>query len=120
MGMSEANLTELRDIIDRSETYIAQEIRTHWSELYFPSVLEQVADGLPLRHVSMPPGTVNRDGQQDVIDHLTTSNKIPHPAVPMVAADFWTSLAVLRDASKPPTLRQVQEEIARTPGCLWL
>ena len=71
-GMSEANLTELRDIIDRSETYIAQEIRTHWSELYLPSVLEQVADGLPLKHVSMPPGTVNRDGQQDVVDHLTT------------------------------------------------
>ena len=117
-GMSEANLTELRDIIDRSETYIAQEIRTHWSELYFPSVLEQVADGLQLKHVSMPPGTVNRDGQQDVIDHLTTSSKIPHPAAPMVAADFWTSLAVLRDASKPPTLRQVQEEIARTPRLL--
>ena len=117
-GMSEANLTELRDIIDRSETYITQEIRTHWSELYFPSVLEQVADGLPLRHVSMPPGTVNRDGQQDVIDHLTKSNKIPHPAVPMVAVDFWTSLAVLRDASNPPTLRQVQEEIARTPRLL--
>ncbi len=117
-GMSEANLTELRDIIDRSETYIAQEIRTHWSELYFPSVLEQVADRLPLKHVSMPPGTVNRDGQQDVIDHLTTSNKIPNPAVPMVASDYWASLAVLRDASNPPTLRQVQEEIARTPKLL--
>lgn len=117
-GTSEVNLAEVRTIIDRTETYITQEIRTHWSELYFPSVLEQVADGLPLKHVSMPPGTVNRDGQQDVIDHLTTSNKIPNPAVPLVAADYWANMAVLRDASKPPTLRQVQEEIARTPRLL--
>ena len=66
----------------------------------------------------MPAGTVNRDGQQDVIDHLTTSNKIPNPAIPMVASNYWTSIAALRDASDPPTLRKVQEEIARTPRLL--
>ena len=117
-GTSEANLAEVRAIIDRAETLIAQEIRTHWSELYYPSVQEQVADGLPLRHLSMPAGTVNRDGQQDVIDHLTTSNKIPNPAIPMVAPDYWANIAALRDASNPPTLGQVQEEIARAPKLL--
>ena len=36
----------------------------------------------------------------------------------MVAPDYWTSIAALRDLSSPPTLRQVQEEIARTPRLL--
>ncbi len=117
-GTSDANLDEVRAIIDRAETHIAQEIRTHWSELYYPSVQEQFTDGLPLQHVSMPPGTVNRDGQQDIIDHLTTSSKIPNPANPIVASDYWRSISVLRDASNPPTLEQVQEEIARTPRLL--
>ena len=117
-GTSKANLAEVSDIIHRAETLIGQEIRTHWSELYFPSVQDQIADGLPLRHISMPAGTVNRDGQQDVIDHLTTSSKIPNPTHPMVAPDYWTSIAALRDPSSPPTLRQVQEEFARTPRLL--
>ena len=117
-GTSEANLAEVSEIINRADTLIGQEIRTHWSELYFPSVQDQITDGLPLRHISMPAGTVNRDGQQDVIDHLTTSNKIPNPAIPMVASNYWTSIAALRDASDPPTLRKVQEEIARTPRLL--
>ena len=117
-GTSEANLAEISAIIARTETYIAQEIRTHWSELYYPSVQEQIANGLPLKHSSMPAGTINRDGQQDVIDHLTTSNKIPNPEVPMVAPDYWTNMAALRDPSNPPTLGQVQEEIARTPRLL--
>ena len=36
----------------------------------------------------------------------------------MVAPDYWTGIAALRDASNPPTLRQMQEEIARTPRLL--
>ena len=117
-GTSKTNLDEVRVIFDRAETHIVQEIRTHWSELYYPSVQDQVADGLPLRHLSMPAGTINRDGQQDVIDYLTKSNKIPDTAIPMVSPDYWDSIAALRDSSKPPTLRQVQEEIARTPKLL--
>ena len=117
-GATDANLDEVRAIIDRAETLIAQEISTHWSELYYPSVLEHVAEGLQLKHVPMPPGTVNRDGQQDVIDYLTTDNKIPNPASPIVAPAYWEDIAVLRDPSNPPTLKQVQEEIARTPKLL--
>ena len=117
-GTSEANLTEVHAIINRADTLIGQEIRTHWSELYFPSVQDQIADGLPLQHLSMPAGTVNRDGQQDVIDHLIKSSKIPNPTIPMVAPNYWTDIAALRDPSSPPTLKQVQEEIARTPKLL--
>lgn len=117
-GTSDTNLAEVRAIINSAETYIAQEIQTHWSELYYPSVQEQIADGLPLKRLPMPAGTANRSGQKDVIDHLTTSYKIPNPDIPIVSSDYWTSIAALRDVSNPPTLTQVQEEIARTPRLL--
>ena len=117
-GLSDANVRALDTIIERAYMFIGQEIRTHWSELYFPSVTDQQANNLPLKRVTLSAGTVNRNGQLDVIDYLITNSKIPHPRIPMVAPNYWTDMAAFNDPATPPTLHQVQEEIARSPKML--
>ena len=113
--ITQAQEDELSKTIESEDTHITQEICTHWSELYYPAVSSQQIGGAPLGHVSITTGTTDRDGQQTVIDALQSVGKIS-PNDTLDNQMVWGRMNQLNDPSSPPTVRDMMEIFASSPG----
>ena len=105
---------ELNTIIERADTHITQEIATHWSELYYPSVGSHQIGGAPLGHISITSGRTNRNGQQTVIQTLTAAGKIS-PNDQLDQQMVWNTMNQLRGSENPTKIDDLHRIFASGP-----
>ncbi len=105
---------ELNGIIERADTHITQEISTHWSELYYPSVSSYQIGGAPLSHLSITTGNANRNGQQSIIQSLSTAGKLS-PNYQLDHEMVWNAMNQLKDTDNPTTVKDLQNIFATGP-----
>ena len=105
---------ELNAIIERADTHITQEIATHWSELYYPSIGSQQIGGAPLGHVPITGGNTNRNGQQTTVQALTAAGKISLNDQ-LDQQMVWDTMNQLKDSENPTTVEDLHKIFASGP-----
>ena len=113
--ITSAQEDELSKITEAADTLIIQEICTHWSELYYPSISSHQIGGAPLGHTSIASGTTAHNGQQPVIDALVAVGKVS-PNDVLDQSMVWNRMGQLNDPGNPPTVKALLGIFAGGPG----